>query len=458
MRRINPKKSFRISGLCMFLAVGIGLSGASYGVSEEKIVQVKDSRPLRAAIEVVDSTLNGIVSYEDAVLENKDEFSALPRPAAPELAHPTVQGKEPAPASFLLVPRIGVIDFKFEFQDKVSIDQKRQILASLIDASERQGNPGKFKVIEVEGFLVVTPASIRDAKGEWKDAHRLLDNKIRIGLGGDQGANMSGLESLESIISAVSSVEKKNVYIGVAPYNLLAQKYGSFPAGGSEADARAIIVQTFKRLGFKPGEIGWDLRYDANCGCYFFNIRVSASVSAAFIEQSVAGSVAKQCEVPHSSGGHNSEESKLLGWLDGKDKDMALFSGRLFPGSIDFHDCWVTEGSIGSGSETHDGCFFMGSGLPEITNNNSITGGIWRVGAGNVYAKDHIGFDLNIDKYYQDRGVTIPCSIDFLQHMKIFRDGGWVEYKINKIKEAIDPDNGTVVTRDNASSPRHVPM
>ena len=401
--------------------------------SESKLVSVKGPRPVQMAVDVVGAAVNQIVSYEDPVLGRSDVENIV----LPEKSRHSIRA---------LVPRTGQLEFTVSLEGKGNPSlQSRQALSQLIRACDAKDFSAKFKVIEVDSFYAVVPSKVKTESGSWVPAFRLLDSEINVV--GREAEKRSGLELLETIIRAAGSSAKRKIDMGVMPYNLLSQNFGYLMSG--KADARSAIISVFKSMGFQPGEIGWDLRYDINCDCFLFNLKISPAASERLIERAVSSKASMKCRTPQS------EKSNFLGWLDGADKDMALFSGTLMPANVNFDGCWVTEGALGSGSETTDGCYFSGSQVPEITDVNSITGGVWQADGGNVYEFDFIGFDRNIDKYYLDLGMTTPCAIGFTQHMKSRQNGAWVEYKKNKILIEIDPVRGTVVKRDGRASPQH---
>ncbi len=144
------------------------------------------------------------------------------------------------------------------------------------------------------------------------------------------------------------------------------------------------------------------------------------------------------------------ETSAFLGWFGGAGQDVAMFSGTLTPATADFNTRTVTENPVGSGTNTTDSCWFAGSALPQYTNANSISGGTWTVGAGNVWQTDHIGFFADIDGYYSAQGRT-PCAMHTEQHMKINCPSGNVEYTVNAFDINVQA-GGTIVSRDGVAA------
>jgi hypothetical protein len=139
---------------------------------------------------------------------------------------------------------------------------------------------------------------------------------------------------------------------------------------------------------------------------------------------------ADQCHIP------TGETTASDGWWD-QDGTVHKFKQTLIPPNpdVNFDGRRVTEQDPGGGGP--DTCYFPVAAASGRSPWISITGGLWTVSAGNIWAWDHVGWGWGNVNYYRANGRA-PCQTTIPQRMVIDCGSGQVAYVTTTLAAGFD--------------------
>jgi hypothetical protein len=209
-----------------------------------------DSRPLETAAETLERTYGWIVTYEDPPyvfsLDTDDVSESICRSNCDQIEHRT------------LVPRSTPYVYMLD-EDKAKEGElgAPTVIAALLDAHNRSGNPGKFRALAVRvpgGPMVfhIVPYEMRDEHGQSKAYTPLLDTRITIAPG--KRSLEAILNEIEAKLQAATGVEFVTAAIGS---NYLTQTAVDFDAQNEVARdvLRRLLIE-------KSGPSSWLMMCD----------------------------------------------------------------------------------------------------------------------------------------------------------------------------------------------------
>ena len=226
-------------------------------------IHIDKSRPLAAALDLLNKRHRCAVSYEDPVYGPADIEDATDRiqqdlgRQIPEWAHRVVY-----------FPKRRPLDLDYEWEGECSREQLNGVVQRLVDVHNHGRNPGVFRIINLEERIVVIPSGVIDENDTFISSASALDVLVNLEVN-----NGTGIEAIEALLTEINRSATRTVG-GYIPTNMFAQNRVSFEA--HDVSAREVLVLILKsiELAFGDGTIlSWRLNYDPNMARNFLNIR-----------------------------------------------------------------------------------------------------------------------------------------------------------------------------------------
>jgi hypothetical protein len=159
---------------CGFLAaVFFGFAFAQTATRQESI-SVSDTWPLAKAAEVIRARYGIPISYEDA--STYSYYADKEDPVNFMAAHPGARVLPPKSSSlsFVLQP----LDVSYDPARPADLKSVAKQLQGVLDQNQANGNPGRFRIMETSGGLVIVPTATRDVNGAFVEDHSILEARI----------------------------------------------------------------------------------------------------------------------------------------------------------------------------------------------------------------------------------------------------------------------------------------
>ena len=221
----------------LVLAVGLAISlvqPARAQVAPGATISVADPHPLAKAAEILMQLYGVPISFEDA-----SQY------VYPGDLPDAVEFRAKQPGRRTLPPRVGTLQFVPEplamsLRPVQPAEQKEvaRVLKTILDQHERNGNPGKFKVLETSAGLVIVPEATRDATGTFVPNQSLLDTRITI----PDVQHPDGFTALRAFQSALRTASRTQV--DVEPLNA----GRSNPVSANNEVARDVLIRILDGL------------------------------------------------------------------------------------------------------------------------------------------------------------------------------------------------------------------
>ena len=219
-------------------------------------LSVKNSRPVAAAIRVLETKFGGVITYEDPPWVNPEDLVDVTESVRRDL-HQFAPGKAPR----VLVPRISELSVEFSRSDPVEV-----VLRDVLSASEHVTSSATFRIEETNGMIHVIPSSIKGATGETMTLQSILETPVQL-----PAQERNGMQMLEAWVDAVNANSKQQIVIGSAPLNLFLSSKDD--AGIISQNARDALTEILTRFG-KGRKLSWQLLYDPGQRLYAINIHL----------------------------------------------------------------------------------------------------------------------------------------------------------------------------------------
>ena len=209
-------------------------------------VKADHARPLNQAVAAVREEYGWTVNYEDPPYQSK--YGVM------DMTNPKYRAEHPD-APVRLGPAGGAFQSTYPETPSMwnSSATEQQVLEKVVSDYNKSGNPGNFTVSHLpDGNFDVIGDSIHNDTGAGVHIVPILDTPIYI-----PRATLSGYGVIQAILNALSAKTGVHMGIGLAPDPLLGQ--AKFTLGGSNASARALLMQVMDGLGRK---YVWEFIYE----------------------------------------------------------------------------------------------------------------------------------------------------------------------------------------------------
>jgi antitoxin (DNA-binding transcriptional repressor) of toxin-antitoxin stability system len=226
-------------------------------------IQLEQSRPLAAALDLLRERHRCVVSYEDPVYGPADIEDVTDRilqeqgrPAAPGL--PRVH-----------FPKSRLLELNYEWDGECSQEQLSDVVQRLMEVHHQNRNPGVFRMIRLKDRAVVIPLGIMDEHGMFVPSPSPMDVSVNFEI-----SNGTGDDAIRALLDEINRNTSKRVVGGYIPTNMFYQNRISFEA--HNVSAREALVMLIKSMELEVGDgtmLSWRLNYDPNFKQHFLNVR-----------------------------------------------------------------------------------------------------------------------------------------------------------------------------------------
>jgi hypothetical protein len=204
-------------------------------------VMISDPRPLLKVAEMFSERYGVRVSYEDLpeydYAGDLDKSTNLPKSSSPSISF----------AGFPQ-PKYNTNWKAQQTGDPVSM---KTLLQTILDEHERNGNPGRFKIVDTANGMAIVPTATRNSAGMFVPAQSVLDQ--RISFGGDYTDSLDG--ALNIFCKALSAATGKNVYTRLGP-EATNVRFGAKNEVARDVLARMLNSQWWNGMGISINSIG----------------------------------------------------------------------------------------------------------------------------------------------------------------------------------------------------------
>jgi hypothetical protein len=204
-------------------------------------VTISDLRPLNKVAEELIARYGARVSYEDVSAYNYagdlDKSTNLPRSSGLSI-------------SFAGLPR-PKYDETWKAQQSADPSRVKTLLQAILNQHERNGNPGRFKIVDTENGMVIVPTATRDSTGTFVPDQSVLDQRISF----PEVSSTSIGVLLTAFCKALSAATGKHVYTHVGFGNTQA-RIGANNEVARDALARMLNTQQWNGMGITINFIG----------------------------------------------------------------------------------------------------------------------------------------------------------------------------------------------------------
>lgn len=225
-------------GVCNVGLMMLALGGNSVSAPQMKSeIKVREPRPLAAAILVLESRIKAPITYEDPPYRFSGDLEVSP--VGP------------------LIPKTGSIELTYS-----SRLEPDEIIRSLVEANNRQGNPGVFELKAAGGFRHVVPVKFRNEKGELIEYRSILETRLS-----QSFQNLSGVDILDGICNELSEKLNEKVVVGMIPPRPFSAAHETFRT--ANRTARECLAELIEKTGYN---LSWQVFYDPKLKWYVLNI------------------------------------------------------------------------------------------------------------------------------------------------------------------------------------------
>jgi hypothetical protein len=193
-------------------------------------LSILDARPLKAAIEQLESRYGWIITYEDPPYENITDLDDVTSRVA----------KNPDPKKGkVLVPRQRGFEFKYP---AASEPRAEAVLAAVIRDYNMASNNDGFRLLRTGNIFHVVPSVSDNKIGLPTNRQSRLDVRVTI-----PESDRSVLATVELVLAQVRELTGVAVVMGRAPTNLLTQK--KLRTGANNETARDVLLRALTSTG-----------------------------------------------------------------------------------------------------------------------------------------------------------------------------------------------------------------
>ncbi len=197
--------------------------------------EVDGARPLFAALNRIQATRVIPINYEDPpFLSADDSIDVTEKIQSPQqrAANPHIR---------IRIPRGGSLAWGPIPIRPGNVSDALPLVVQLIEASERKGFPGKFKVLGIPGGLSVAPTACRNERGEWTSVTPVMATEVSI-----EARDRTVAELIESLLQQIG--QRRGIKVGLAsgPVGMLASTRTSIGASGQPAGS--VLAEAFLEI------------------------------------------------------------------------------------------------------------------------------------------------------------------------------------------------------------------
>jgi hypothetical protein len=199
-------------------------------------VQVNDPRPLKTAIDQVESALGVPINYEDPRFEyvgDVQDVTEQVQSARQHAANPTVR---------IIVPRGGALALdSTPLPQPALISDVLSFVTQLRTACEASNFPGRFLAKQVGSTVVVEPTAIRAADGNWKSVEPAMETRITF-----PTQQRNAAETLKLVAAKAS--QALGIKVGVGRLPVLSFVSTSVSVGANDEPANVVLDRLLGQL------------------------------------------------------------------------------------------------------------------------------------------------------------------------------------------------------------------
>jgi hypothetical protein len=184
--------------LCLIAAFAAISSGQ---IPPPDNVTISDPRPLVKVVETLIARYGVRISYEDVSAYN---FEADLVRSNPQTVLPRNSGLS---ISFGGLPQ-PKYDDTMKTQQSADPSKVKTLLQAILNQHERNGNPGRFKIVGTENGMAIVPTATRDSAGTFVPDQSILDQRISFPTMDTDNTDVA----LNAFCKALSTASGKNVY------------------------------------------------------------------------------------------------------------------------------------------------------------------------------------------------------------------------------------------------------
>ena len=241
---------------------------------EETISRAEDQAlPLGWAAGFLGRKMGVPVSYEDPAWAWSGDFS-------PFAEHPgNAQRVQDNPdVDFGLIPRGGHIEMRLDM-NRITQEVRgspQTILERALEDHRARGNPGQFRVLELEGGeFVITPTGAMDSEGKMLAQGSPFDTRISL-----RAETRNGVAAVEAICAAITAAGGAPGGLLLYPDEWLSQQ--EVLIGADNEPAREVLARVFREANWinpavhprPPAKLSWRLMHDAKSNTFVLNIYI----------------------------------------------------------------------------------------------------------------------------------------------------------------------------------------
>ncbi len=248
---------------------------AAIGQTKSLTISVNDYRPLRNAVQQI-QTLSGIpANYEDVRCDYPgDQFDKTAGSFTPAQIQMSVQSGYGAPK--LVVPRGGSLAFEISVDASTGrlpdFASTQAALESALAAYNSSSLPGKFHLDAYNGEFIVAPIEERNSAGATVPASPVLAAPVML-----PSFEETAMERLDRVLVLVTQGSGYKVGIGTVPISGMAMTHVDL-SGGTEPASHLLIRLLNRLMGYASSvpagapALAYHVLYDVQLKYYMFNV------------------------------------------------------------------------------------------------------------------------------------------------------------------------------------------
>jgi hypothetical protein len=224
-------------------------------------ITVEDPRPVDKAIQELEKRYGWRITYEDPPYGHYSDISVVTDFRLPAVPVQSLSQLQAAQRKHLrLGPKGGSLTFTLPSADPDELGA----VEALVKSYNESHRGFEFAVVRGAGLLHVVPRQMTGSSGTLEPVKPVLDTVITI-----EPRERTAYALLEEICKKISISTNTDVFVGLAPINMLSQTRTSI--GGSAKTARSILERLIVEIGARLS-LSWRLFYAPDDKTYALNI------------------------------------------------------------------------------------------------------------------------------------------------------------------------------------------
>jgi hypothetical protein len=224
-------------------------------------ITVEDPRPVDKAIQELEKRYGWRITYEDSPYSHYSDISVVTDFRLSAVPVQSLSQLQAAQRKHLrLGPKGGSLTFTLPSADPDELGA----VEALVKSYNESHRGFEFAVVRGAGLLHVVPRQMTGSSGTLEPVKPVLDTVITI-----EPRERTAYALLEEICKKISISTNTDVFVGLAPINMLSQTRTSI--GGSAKTARSILERLIVEIGARLS-LSWRLFYAPDDKTYALNI------------------------------------------------------------------------------------------------------------------------------------------------------------------------------------------